>query len=258
MNINFNKLLKILNPFIYTLSISYLFCFILFLLLPAKSIKQNIALNNSLEYLNFDGFYTKQSNTNTNVIANSSLKNNFVLKATYVKANNQGYILFFDKSANRSIVLSKNESYKNFKLIEISKNYVIFNKNGENFSLFIKNELQNLPILNNQTENNIKEVSKKDINFYSKNIEKIWQNIAIEQLKKDNKIIGFLITKINNNSIFSQLGLKEGDILKAVNNNNLKSYNDAFKIYNNIKNLQYLKLKILRKNKKMELEYEIN
>jgi general secretion pathway protein C len=53
------------------------------------------------------------------------------------------------------------------------------------------------------------------------------------------------------------LGLRKGDIIKAVNNIELKSYNDAFSIYKKINKINNLNILILRNDREMELDYEI-
>ena len=74
----------------------------------------------------------------------------------------------------------------------------------------------------------------------------------------DGKIDGFIIKKIAENSDFIKLGLKEGDIMKSVNNNKLTSYAEALNVFNEINNTKYVNIVILRNNEIMELNYEIN
>ena len=89
-------------------------------------------------------------------------------------------------------------------------------------------------------------------------MEKIWNNISIKEIQNENKIEGFKIERINKDSAFAKLGLKEGDIIKSVNNSVLESYADAFKVYNNMENTKYLNMEILRNNEIVELNYEID
>ena len=89
-------------------------------------------------------------------------------------------------------------------------------------------------------------------------MDKIWNNIEIIEIKNGEIIDGFKINRVNKDSVFSKIGLKEGDIIKMVNNSVLSSYADAFKIYNNMENSKYINMQILRNNEVMELNYEIN
>lgn len=75
--------------------------------------------------------------------------------------------------------------------------------------------------------------------------------------KRNGKIDGFKVLSVKQNSIFAQLGLLKGDIIMAVNNQPLKSYADAFKVYDNIGDFDSLKLDIIRNKQKKELEYEV-
>ena len=58
--------------------------------------------------------------------------------------------------------------------------------------------------------------------------------------------------------MFDNLGLKTGDIITKVNNVKLNNYSKAFKIYKNMRNIKHLNIEILRNNRRMELNYEIN
>lgn len=100
-------------------------------------------------------------------------------------------------------------------------------------------------------------VPKDDLKSYSKNLKKIWNNIGLRTAKKDGKIIGFKIYKLNQKSVFADLGLKHNDILTKVNNIELNNYQNAFKIYKLVDKMDLMQLTILRDNKEMEITYEI-
>ena len=100
-------------------------------------------------------------------------------------------------------------------------------------------------------------VKRDYVNKYINNFNKIWKDISINEVFKNSKINGFKVTRIRSNSVFSKLGLRQGDILKEVNNIELKSYNDAFKIYKKINKINNLHIKVLRNNQEVELDYEI-
>jgi len=101
-------------------------------------------------------------------------------------------------------------------------------------------------------------IDKSLIDYYTKDIESIYKNIGIRDLKKDNKINGFMITFVRRGTPFAKLGLKRGDILKAINGHQLNSYKAAFDAYKNASNMSNVTLVIERKKVEMELEYEVN
>jgi general secretion pathway protein C len=101
-------------------------------------------------------------------------------------------------------------------------------------------------------------VDKSLLDHYAKNMDDIYKNIGIKEIKKDGNIQGFAITFIRRGSPFAELGLKRGDIIKSINGVEIDSYNAAFETYKNIQNIENLTMVIERGKKEMELEYEIN
>ena len=101
-------------------------------------------------------------------------------------------------------------------------------------------------------------VDRTLLNHYSKNMDDIWKNIGIKEIKEGDKIKGFKVNFVKRGSDFSKLGLRRGDVIKSINGQELSSYNAAFEIYKNIDTMDGLTLKIMRGKEEMELEYEIN
>lgn len=264
MNINFNRLFQKLIPFIYIVLVAYILNQILFFYLPKSGVSFVENTFTNLEYKKY-GFYSnikiveeKQQQINQQ-IQNLSKYN---LKAIYSTNTNKGWISIEEKAGNTSYVLAQGEQIDGYVLFKLYKNYVIFQKDKKDYKLeIVETELSNYEdskIEDIKTKNNGAVVSRDYLNSYITNMDKIWNNIAINEIKNGDKIDGFKIEKINKDSVFSKLGLKEGDIIKSVNNSVLGSYADAFKVYNDVGNIKYLNIEILRNNELMELSYEID
>ncbi len=201
-------------------------------------------------------------------IKNTLKIDNLVLYAIYGD-NKKGFIVFAEKSSSgENHILALNETYEGYKLIRIRQNSAILEKDGKNYELLFKESENKLPIQERISAPVVKSkdlgntdvlraVRKKDVMHYAKNFDEIWKNIAITEVKKDGKINGFKVMSVKQSSIFGQLGLLQGDVIMSVNNQELKSYADAFKIYNNIDDYDSLKLVIIRNKQKKELEYEV-
>jgi len=101
-------------------------------------------------------------------------------------------------------------------------------------------------------------VDRSLLDYYADNMDEIYKNIGITEVKKAGKIEGFKVTFVKRGSPFAKLGLRRGDIIKSINGEELNSYNAAFNTYKNIKNTANLTLVIVRGKKEMELEYEVN
>ena len=101
-------------------------------------------------------------------------------------------------------------------------------------------------------------IDKSLFDHYAKNMDDIYKNIGIAEVKQGGKIKGFRITFVRRGSPFAKLGVKRGDVIKSINGQEINSYNAAFETYKNIQNVENLTMVIKRGKEEMELEYEIN
>jgi len=107
-------------------------------------------------------------------------------------------------------------------------------------------------------EGNIKIIDRSLLEYYATNMDEIYKNIGITEIKNGTKLEGFKINFIKKGSPFAKLGIKRNDTIKSINGQELKSYNAAFSVYKGIKNAENLSMVVIRNNEEMELEYEIN
>jgi general secretion pathway protein C len=171
-------------------------------------------------------------------------------------------------------ILSKGEKIKGFELMSAGSNFVIFKKNAEEFTLTLENikNSKNISPSNRTTPqsvkvkkqksnaieeiNGIKRIPKTLLTSYTKDMDKIWEDIGLAQYKKNGKADGFKVNFVKKGSDIEKLGLKRGDILKAVNAEPL-NLSSAMSFFNDINNLENLTLTVLRNGKSEDLEYEI-
>jgi len=192
--------------------------------------------------------------------------NSLILKGLY-GSKFYGYaIVAKNTDPRKTTIVAVGGSFAGYKLKEIRLNKVIFSKNGREYVLALEKKKDISPSSVQRVKNNTQNsndgseyrVTRADIKYYSSNPSRIWKDIAINPVKKNGKIDGFKIYRIKPNSQFYRLGLKEGDIIIEVNNVRLKSLNDAFNVYKNIKNISTVDLVVLRNNQEKEIIYEIN
>lgn len=283
MNINLNSFTKELLPYLITILIAFIISSIVYIILPKTApvvIEDN---NNKFPYEKYyvsNSFKknkekTKQVKVDKPQQKEYQLLKNIELKAIFALPNNRGFITISEKSSSITHTLSIGDVYKNYKLTKIYPKYVIFEKNGNEYKLSmfdekstnifidaIKKKPNTLTKSNKQVE--IKKVGAKSfnltrsiVNSYVDNYENIWKEIAIKEIEKNGKIDGFKVRNLSKSSIFKKIGLKIGDIIKKVNNIPLLSYKDAFNIYENVEDINFLTVELLRNGKPMELHYEI-
>jgi len=176
-------------------------------------------------------------------------------------------------------VLKQGEEFNGFVLEEAGKDYAIFSKHGKRYRVdLIKGKhpshsrsIQRARSVSaylphtSTVEGEItdvgdhhKIVDRSLLKHYAKNMDDIYKNIGIVEVRKGRQIQGFKITFVRRNSPFAKLGIQRGDIIKSINGELLNNYNVAFNIYRNIGDIENLTLVIQRGKEEMELDYEIN
>lgn len=276
MNINFNKLISKTLPFFILFVILFIVTKIVYMQLPKESVEFIKESSKTIEYKSYNftnSFIDKSTPIKTkqikNIKAEYVLNDNILLQAIYQLGDEKGFAVILERGKNKPNTIGVNESFKGYKLISIKPTFVLFEKESKIYKLYMKDKIGNInttsnsPIISNikptiekRSENNYS-VKKQDIQSYTTDLKKIWNNIGLKTEKVKGKPIGFKVYKLNNKSVFADLGLKKGDILTEANGLKLDSYQNAFKLYNKINSMSLLKFTILRDNQEMELEYEI-
>jgi len=180
---------------------------------------------------------------------------------------------------HKSKVLGTGDTINGFTLEGAGNNFAMFSKDNKNYKVLLdKNSKSNssirprkkhkipskiLPkvkkVLGEVTnEGAAKIIDRSLLDHYANNMDDIYKNIGISEIKEGNDVNGFKVNFVRKDSPFSQLGIRRGDVIKAVNGQEINSYNAAFGVYKNIKNIDNLSLVIIRGKEEMELEYEIN
>ena len=273
MNTTFNKLIQRSIPYMFILLFAYIIATIIFIYFPKNGVEYIKKSDSSLEYRKYDGFYSK---VNIRVAPKKEKKRkekketllNYNLKAIYSTPSNSGWITIENKLNNKSYILSQYEDIDGYILTKLYKNHVIMEKAAKEYRLDIKQNNKNVAYAISETKDNLKQdiivdgssvkIKRNYLNSYVQDIDKVWNNISIQEIRKNNKIEGFKINKIVKDSVFGKLGLEKNDIIKSINNKMLTSYSDAFKVYNNINSTKYLNIEVLRNNEILELNYEID
>jgi general secretion pathway protein C len=190
--------------------------------------------------------------------------------------NSQDMTVITVEYKKKSKVLSRGDEINGFVLEGAGNNFATFIKDSKTYRVDLFKSKKN-----SSTGSSIKPVSHTSkkmkkaegeitdagdhkiidrslLDHYAKNIDDIYKNIGIAEVKKGGKLKGFRITFVRRGSPFAELGVKRGDVIKSINGQELNSYNAAFDMYKNIEDIENLTMVIKRGKEEMELEYEIN
>jgi len=272
-NIDFNTIIKKLLPFMVIILLAMSINAILYLFLPKFHFDSVHKVSKTIEYQKYklrENFDEKKIVQETKVIETQKeyqLISNIELQMIYQDKNNGGWVVISEKSLKNSTILGVHETFKKYRLERIYSTYVIFSKYSKEYKLALTDEDTKVSYTKVQSRNKKEigitkvddqyQLTKKLITSYTKDSNKIWKEISIHEITKNGKIDGFKVTRIKKKSVFDQLGLKKNDVIKSVNNIQLKSYADAFTLYKKISTVKNMKFIVLRGDQEVELEYEI-
>ncbi|ADC89890.1 PDZ/DHR/GLGF domain protein [Thermocrinis albus DSM 14484] len=134
-----------------------------------------------------------------------------------------------------------------YKVEEIGRYYVILAKGDVRRKLTFETT-QTTPTF--QDEGSLQAVvSREELNRITADPGIMFRQIRLVPFLQGNKTKGFLIEWVDPSSIFSRMGLKGGDVLLAINNQEIRSGEDAFKILQVLRNESTIKLDLLREGK---------
>ena len=178
---------------------------------------------------------------------------------------------------SKSKVLSTGEAINGFVLEGAGNNFAMFSKENKNYKVMltktskagsnassIRKSATPAPekkkeVLGEVTnEGSVRIIDRSLLDHYANNMDDIYKNIGITEMKDGKDLKGFKINFVKKGSPFAKLGIRRDDVIKAINGQEIKSYNAAFGVYKNIKDVESLNLVIMRGKEEMELEYEIN
>jgi general secretion pathway protein C len=100
-------------------------------------------------------------------------------------------------------------------------------------------------------------VERNTINESIKDINSLMKDVRIRPHFSNGKSDGLIISGIRGDSVFKQLGLRNGDIILGVDGSKIESVDDAMKLYGGLKNMQNMKIEIKRRGQVQTLDYNV-
>ena len=85
----------------------------------------------------------------------------------------------------------------------------------------------------------------------------LMKQIRIRPHFKDGQPDGLTISGIRSKSIFSEMGLRNGDVIIGVDGNNIESVDDALKLYENLQSATGVQVQVRRRGQLRTIDYKI-
>lgn len=100
-------------------------------------------------------------------------------------------------------------------------------------------------------------IKRSRIDRAVKNVNDLMKQLRIRPHFSNGKPNGLNLSGIRPGSIFSEMGLKSGDIITGVNGKNIESVDDALKFYESLKSSSDVQLQLKRKGRQETINYNI-
>ncbi len=198
----------------------------------------------------------------------------FILRGIYYASDKKITTLEY---LGKTYILEVGESVKGFKVTKIMPKFVIFKKDNQEYRLDIFKE--DNKTLKSNTSNNMKlntpkivtpkeqkdiiregdttYISKRIFNKYKRDINGLRRYIGGVPIIKNGKLRGFRITYIKRGSDFDKIGLQRGDIITAINGEEITDLSVPMSFIKNIDSIRAATITVKRGNEEKELEYEV-
>ena len=100
-------------------------------------------------------------------------------------------------------------------------------------------------------------VRRSDVQDALKNINTLLSQVRIRPHFKDGKADGLALSNIKGDSIFAKLGLRDGDVVRGVNDRPIRSPDDIVSFYNKLTSGSRISLQINRRGQDRTINYRI-
>jgi general secretion pathway protein C len=121
----------------------------------------------------------------------------------------------------------------------------------------ITRRIQPSPSDNRTTSTQKISLNRSLIEEATQDIGKLMTDASIQPYFENGNPEGLRLSRIKMNSIFRKMGLRRGDIITGIDGQNIRSVDDALRLYDRLKSADNVKVEIKRRGRSRILDYNI-
>ncbi|RLJ70336.1 general secretion pathway protein C [Hydrogenivirga caldilitoris] len=162
----------------------------------------------------------------------------------------------------KTLILEEGEEKEGVKLIEVGRSWAIVSVGGRKVNLRVEKARvpsatqEDLNVGTDVNSHDLK-ISRREIEMVTKDPGIMFREIRLVPYVKGGKTEGFIFEWIKPGSLFYRAGLRKGDVLVSINNMDIKSGEDAFRILQVLRNEPSLRVVVLRNGQRREINVRI-
>lgn len=235
----------------------------------ANSIKQEKDYSNIsliFEELQQEQPVKEAEKSKTEVVTSKTSLGNLSLVGTIV-INNEKYALI--NSGNNPKIVKIGSSINGYKVKDIGKYYVLLFRQGKIYKLTVKVNVSGSSYSSrrrihysykensNSSDTITFKLDRRYVEEQTSDIGKILKDVFVVPIVRNGETVGFKFRYIRPGSLLYKYGLRSGDLILSVNDRPVRTVEEAFKIYNILRNESIVKVKVERRGKIKTIVYEI-
>ncbi len=121
----------------------------------------------------------------------------------------------------------------------------------------VKRKVEMASVSNNQSSTDTYKISKREVEKQTADLGKILRYVRIIPVVENGETKGYKLAYVSPRSILYKYGLRSGDFIVSVNGMPVKTAEEAFKLYNILRNESTITLVVERKGEQKTITYEI-
>lgn len=183
--------------------------------------------------------------------------------------NENSYAIIEDETKRQQNVYKVNDTIQNATVMLIRPDQVVLSVSGKNESLELEKRTATSTTSSRRTTSSTRttttasSVSKRRISLSRAQVDSAMENltdlmtqITIKPYSEEG-VDGLSLSNIKPNSLFRRMGLRNGDVLVAVDGQALTSVDQAYKLYEDLKTSDTASVQINRRGRSTNIEYRI-
>lgn len=108
-----------------------------------------------------------------------------------------------------------------------------------------------------QTQNLQIPINREEVQKAAENIQELMRQVRIRPHFEQGKPAGLMLSAVRPDSLFTQMGLQSGDVLKSIDGNPIRSMNDVLKFYEQLGTADALAIEVKRGGTQLNIQYGI-
>jgi len=176
----------------------------------------------------------------------------------------ESYAVIEDTQQRKQTLYKVNDQIQNAIVKEIHREKIILDVDGTYEVLEMEKIVSALSKGRRSVRKQKKEPTQTNISLKRSKIDDavndlntLMKQVRIRPHFKDGKPDGLTLSGIRSKSIFSEMGLRNGDIIIGVDGNTIESVDDALKLYENLQSATGVQVQIRRRGQLKTIDYKI-